>query len=78
MYIMATEEFKLITEELLDNYVELMREILNDPTTKNINLSFREYLDFYIKYSEINPSESDYDYAMEEGVSEETSEESPE
>lgn len=49
---MATEEFKLITEELFDNYVEL-REEMAQRKFENVSLSFKEYLDFYIRYKEV-------------------------
>jgi len=46
---MATEEFKKVTKELLDNYLEL-RKIMQKHDAANISFSFKEYLDHYIKY----------------------------
>lgn len=48
-YYMATEDFKLLTYELFDNYVKLRKRI-EEKGYSNVSLSFREYLDFYIQY----------------------------
>jgi len=45
---MATEDFKMLTEELFNNYVSLHKKI--EEGGHKVNLSFREYLDFYISY----------------------------
>jgi hypothetical protein len=63
---MATEEFKLLTEELFDNYVELHKKI--NQQGYEVKLSFKEYLDFYIEYTKNDEDYSDLldDYEDEE------------
>ena len=48
---MATEEFKQVTEQLFDNYVELKLEKMKE---HNVNLTFKEYLEIYIDYIRYN------------------------
>ncbi len=67
---MATEEFKLLAEELFNNYVEL-REKMKQQGHQNVNLAFREYLDFYIQYEKEG---LDMDYEEVEDSSEEDDE----
>jgi len=57
---MATEEFKKVTKELLDNYLEL-RKIMQKHDAANISFSFKEYLDHYIKYVDTIGLDDDYD-----------------
>ena len=67
---MATEDFKMLTEELFENYVSI-REDMKEKGFDNVNLSFREYLDFYIEYEKEGLSydledEEDYDDSSED------------
>lgn len=55
---MATEEFKTLTTELFDNYLEL-HKYMKEEAQKDINLSFREYIDFYLRYVEEGTYEDD-------------------
>ncbi len=55
---MATEEFKELTTELFDNYIEL-HQYMTEQAKKDINLSFREYIDFYLRYIEEGTYESE-------------------
>ena len=57
---MATEEFKEVTEELFTNYLELRRQMANKKF-ESVSLSFKEYLDFYIRYTEVSEPEDDED-----------------
>lgn len=68
---MATEEFKLLSETLFDNYIEL-RNKMRDQGHDNVSLSFKEYLEFYIKYE---TEGLDLDYDDEEDYSSEEDEE---
>lgn len=67
---MATEEFKLLSEELFDNYVELKNK-MKDQGHENVNLAFKEYLEFYIQYEKIG---LDIDYEDLDDSSEEDEE----
>lgn len=62
---MATEEFKATTEELFNNYVEL-RKLFKEQGFENVSLSFKEYLDFYIKYNEHGIYNPDFDPESED------------
>ncbi len=70
---MATEEFKALTKELFENYVEL-HDYMKKKVEKDISLSFKEYLDFYLTYQNItynnledyDDDSEDYDYDDEE------------
>ncbi len=55
---MATEEFKQLTRELFNNYLEL-HKFMSEQAGKDINLSFREYIDFYLRYIEEGTYEND-------------------
>lgn len=59
---MATEEFKSAMELLLENYIDFRKHLnkqeLNDKDNKdykakNIDLSFCQYSDLYIKYADM-------------------------
>lgn len=62
---MATEEFKATTEELFNNYVELRKQF-KEQGFENVSLSFKEYLDFYIKYNEHGIYNSEFDPNFED------------
>ena len=68
---MATEEFKELTHELFDNYLELHKYMSNE-AGKDIVLSYREYVDFYLRY--IEEGTYDRDAELEEDLSEEDEE----
>lgn len=70
---MATEEFKALTKELFNNYIGL-HEHMEGKAGKPITLSFREYIDFYLRYIEEGTYESDQDN-YEDEVSPEDDEE---
>lgn len=57
---MATEEFKALTRELFDNYLSLHQE-MKQKAGKEINLPFKEYIDFYLRYIEEGTYEGDAD-----------------
>lgn len=70
---MATEEFKELTKELFNNYLSL-HESMAAKTGKNINLSFKEYIDFYLRYIEEGTYENDLDNYEDDDSSEEDEE----
>jgi len=72
---MATEEFKHVTKELLDNYLEL-RKTMQDKGYENISFSFKEYLDHYISY--VEHVGIDFENYEDEEQPEETEEDLPE
>lgn len=57
---MATEEFKLLTEELFENWLQLKRRAEREGF-QGISISFKEYLDFYINYKEADEQLDDLD-----------------
>tara|TARA_R100001591_G_scaffold112911_2_gene125657 strand:- start:1927 stop:2142 length:216 start_codon:yes stop_codon:yes gene_type:complete len=71
---MATEEFKQLTVELFDNYLSLHKNMAAK-AGKDINLSFKEYIEFYLRYVEEGTSTlSDYDDEEDYDLSEEDEE----
>lgn len=62
---MATEHFKKTSEQLLNDYFEL-RDEMKKRNSDHISLSFKEYLDFYIKYLESYPFDDEEDYEDED------------
>ena len=70
---MATEDFKMLTEELFDNYISL-REDMKEKGFENVNLSFREYLDFYIEYEKEGLSYEDEEPEEDEDYEDDSSE----
>jgi len=59
---MATEEFKLLSQELLDNYLGL-KDRAKKKGIDTLTVSFKDYLDFYIKYLDY---ENDLDFDLDE------------
>jgi hypothetical protein len=75
---MATEDFKTLTKELFSNYLELHKH-MKEEVQKEINLSYKEYVEFYLSYLNViaveeEVFEEDEDFEDEEDSSEEDEE----